>query len=261
MAAYSKRRQGWLEAGSCIDCGAKRTGKAVTRHRCRRCSARCRKATRAYRKRQTEAVREETKEKLRARHRERRAERRAAGVCVRCGGEREVDSSYSTCAACLTALRRWSAWERMRRNGAPAGMEPVGCETAWPLGRAAPRLEGGKTWGVRLDERTCEALRVLLARYREQERAAGRVPKTHQVSRIVREVVLRWERAACPPDRWPYRMFVMATVNVYLDARTRRIVEREAWERFGGNRSAALRAMLTRAALPIPVGAVIRRRA
>jgi hypothetical protein len=148
----------------------------------------------------------------------------------------------------------------MRRNGAPEDAEPVGCETAWPLGRAVPRLEGGKTWAVRLDVRSCEALQVLLERYREQERTAGRVPKTHQVSRIVREAVLRWERMACPPDRWPYRMFVATTVRVYLDARTRRIVEREAWARFAGNRSATLRAMLTRTALPIPVGAVVRRR-
>jgi hypothetical protein len=128
----------------------------------------------------------------------------------------------------------------------------------WPLGGAAARLGGGNRevfiLGLNLEAQA--ALYALVERYREKERRAGRTPKTHQVSRIVREAVMQWEHRDCPAQRKPTPLN-FEYVHVRLDGPTRAIVARQAASyRFGGNKSATLRAMIQYAAFPFVVGAL-----
>jgi len=111
------------------------------------------------------------------------------------------------------------------------------------------------TLGLNLE--ALNALKALLERYREQERKAGRWPKTHQVSRIVREAVRHWAKRECPSFCPPVTLVNFDHIRVRLDGPTRAIVRRQAAHpRFGGNKSAALRAMIYYAAFPFVVGSV-----
>jgi hypothetical protein len=159
---------------------------------------------------------------------------------------------------CRAKQRAYAAGyrQRLRNRSVGDGTQEV---PPWPLGGAAARLDGGGNrevfvLGLNLEARA--ALYALVERYREQERKAGRTPKTHQISRIIREAVHQWEHRDCPAQRQP-TFVIFEKVHVNLDGPTRAVVARQAASyRFGGNKSAALRAMIQYAAFPFVVGAL-----
>ena len=89
-----------------------------------------------------------------------------------------------------------------------------------------------------------DAIQVIRKRYRDAEYKAGREPLTHQNSRLVREIILRYEptRAGVHPRK--HCLITDWKIHLSLDGRTRAIVERHAARTFDGNKSATLRAML-----------------
>ena len=180
------------------------------------------------------------------------AERRAAGRCQSCGSDR-AGSRTILCPTCRQKQHRRSADFRQReRNKASGGRYEI---PPWPMGAALPRLVGGgHNYRLGLTIPAVLALKQILEHYRKNERAAGRLPKTHQVSRLVRESIHTWRHSPCP-RRPEGEVWIVETVNITLDGPSLRIVRWQATEHFDGNFSAALRAILINSVPPNVIGA------
>jgi len=123
------------------------------------------------------------------------------------------------------------------------------------MGAALPRLEGGAhRYRLGLTIPAVQALQMILDRYKETERAAGRVPKTHQISRLVRESVHKWRHSPCP-RRPEGEVWVVEAHSITLDGPSWRVVRWQAKEHFDGNVSAALRAIIINSVPPSVIGA------
>jgi hypothetical protein len=255
---YNKFQEARLGAGLCLRCGAER-GEGSTKLNCAECAAKLRAHTRAYRERNPEKANAYNKEVRKAWREKRRADLQAVGRCLRCGGDR----GGGTGALCLTCQQKQNGWgadfRQRERNKAVGGAYDV---PPWPMGAALPRLEGGghnRRLGLTIPARI--ALGRILDRYREDERAAGRTPKTHQLIRLVRETIRKWRRSPCPRDP-EGDVWIVETVNITLDAPCLQIVRHQTVSYFDGNESAALRALLVHGA-PRPtrvIGATARYR-
>jgi len=245
--SYEETRRARRAAGLCLTCGAERMGEGCTGTQCARCAQRSRERALRYIRTHPEELRE--------RRHAKEAARKAMALCPHCGREREPEVPFLYCVRCRAQKRASDAVVLQKERNAKAGVDYD--VPPWPTGGAVPRLEGGnQVFRVGLNLEAQRALYALLQRYRDQEWAAGRMPKTHQVSRIVRDAVLQWEKRECPSLRPPMTYVVFEWVHVSLDGPTRAIVRRQAAHpRFDGNRSAALRAMIYYAAFPFVVGA------
>ncbi len=241
-------------AGLCITCGAERIGRGRTTRFCAPCAekerARCRQA---YANRTPEQIAKGREQQKRFQQKQ-RAARIAAHRCTDCGGPivgftRRATSI--TCGACRkkateasTAFRKRA---RRKLRGTPPDREP----TIFYLGSAAPRLVGGHTFRLTVDRVTQEAVVRMRDNYKAAERKAGREPRSHQVSRLVRNAVLHFERVPCLPLEKRYLLYGKEyDLHLRLDARTRAILERQAAQHFDGNRSRALRTMIVRGSRP-----------
>lgn len=109
---------------------------------------------------------------------------------------------------------------------------------------SAKREGGVYHFALVLDIDSRDAVNVIRQRYRDGEWAVGRVPQAHRLSRLVREVIMRYEpnRAVVRPRK--RRLFLEGRANLSLDGRTKAILTRQADLSFEGNKAAALRAML-----------------
>ncbi len=244
---YTKTQQARLLAGLCFQCGAERTGKGTTNRLCARC---------AQGKRENERARKErNKETLRpieaAKHWARLKKRIASGVCVTCKGPRTGRKATAyRCGKCAARQKGWQeAYEQRERNKAMGYTPGDGRNKApKPTGLRARQFgvrEGGAFYfRLVLDRDSYDGLVALRQRYRDAETRAGRDWQTHQLSRLVREVILRYEpsRVGIAPRK--HRLLIEKIANLSLDGRTRAVLERQAARSFGGNKSATLRAML-----------------
>jgi hypothetical protein len=253
--ADRKLRQARRDAGLCLRCGADRE-QGSARLNCAACAAKLRENVRAYRQRHPEKVNACNKEVREAWRQKRQAERRAAGRCLRCGGAR-AGTGGLLCPTCRQKQHRWEADFRQReRNKASGGRYEV---PPWPVGAAVPGLEGGgRRYRIGLTIPARIALGKILDRYKEKERAVGRAPKTHQISRLVREAIRIWRRSPCP-KRPEGDVWVVEMISITLDAPTERIVRWQAADYLERNVSATLRAILINSVPPTVIGAVARR--
>jgi hypothetical protein len=248
---YNKLQQSRLDAGVCLRCGAER-GEGSTSLNCADCAAKMRAHMRAFRERHPEKANSYNKEVRKAWREKRQAERQAADRCMRCGGER-AGADGTLCPACQQKQNGWSADFRQReRNKASGGRYEI---PPWPMGAALPRLEGGRyNYRLGLTIPAVLTLKQILEHYRKNERAAGRVPKTHQVSRLIRWAIHCWRHLPCP-RRPEGEVWIVETVNITLDGPSLRIARWQAKEHFDGNLSAALRAMIINSVPPTVIGA------
>ncbi len=224
--AYCITRQKYLEEGLCIQCGSERDSEGSTPRFCAACAA-----------------------KKRASKRNHRARLKATGLCMACGKKRTgIAKTPTYCEVCARKNRvRGLAYVQRKRNEA-AGYTPGDGRNVkkWNVGLASTaRREGGiYNFTLHLDRPSLDALLVIRKRYKDAEYKAKREPLTHQLSRLVREIIWRYEpnRVVVKPRK--HRLLLDDVANLSLDGRTRAILERQAARSFAGNKSAALRAML-----------------
>ena len=253
---YRKDEQARIDAGLCVRCAAERE-EGSTQRRCAACAEKGRATARARYHRDPEKAtayqkKAAYKAAYNARQRKRRAEHRAAGRCCRCGGDR-ADSHTIFCPTCQEKERRRGAAFRQReRNKGSGGRYEI---PHWPMGGALPRLEGGAhRCRIGLTIPAVLALTKILDRYKETERAAGRIPKTHQISRLVRESIHCWRHLPCP-RRPEGKIWIVEMHSVSLDGPSWRVVRWQAEQHFDGNVSAALRAIIVNSVPPSVIGA------
>lgn len=223
---YTNTQQKYLAAGRCTKCGKARLGEAAAKTQCAACLL-----------------------KKRTREQAKRNARKAAKLCIVCGKLRERRTSTMTrCGLCAEKQRKASAAYQQRQRNKAAGYTEGDGKNAkrLPVGRGGNgKHEGGAyKFPLVLDRDSRDAIQVIRKRYRDAEWKAGRVPQTHQLSRLVREVILKYEpsRAVVKPRK--HRLRVADTANLSLDGRTEAILRRQAALSFNGNLSATLRAML-----------------
>ncbi len=234
-------RQQRIALGLCTDCGGERTGEKHTTRNCGVCAERRRIASRKWR-----AIHpEEHHARLKKRYETKKAENR----CVCCAKSRKgLGGTANLCYSCAKKHRAsLLAYQQRKRNERMGYVEGDG-RTAKksPVGRASTSKREGGAWSfpLPLDTPSYDAIQVIRKRYRDAEYKAGREPLTHQNSRLVREIILRYEpsRAAVQPRK--HRLIPDWKLHLSLDGRTRAIVQRHADRTFDGNLSATLRAML-----------------
>jgi hypothetical protein len=248
---YRKFQQARLDAGLCLYCGAER-GKGSTPLQCADCTAKDRARKRADYQRYLDNAEISHREMCNARRRNQRAEWRAAGCCYSCGRDR-ADSRTVYCPTCQQKQRcRQAGFRQRERNKITGGRYEF---PAWPVGGAVPRLEGGQhVFRLGLTIPAVQALTKIYDRYKETERAAGRAPKTHQISRLVRWAVHCWRHLPCP-RRPEGEVWVVEVHSVSLDGPSWRVVRWQAEQHFDGNVSAALRAIIINSVPPTVIGA------
>ena len=235
---YTKTQQARLDLGNCFRCGAARTGPGSTNCFCATCAEKSRASCRAYK-----AAHPEKRfypgdaERNRLWKAKRREARLASGVCVLCGLPKEgrarnSEGSATQCGVCTSAKKKKEAARRQRDRNREAGLPDVPGPNGrnariWTMGRAVARLgPGAHKFSCFLDRESRDALLTLRERYKREEAKAGRVPKTHQRSRLVREAVAVWEHHACPVRR--PRLLHPVRISVIFDAKTWGILQREA---------------------------------
>jgi hypothetical protein len=120
---------------------------------------------------------------------------------------------------------------------------------------------------VRLDVPTREVLKTLLRRDAERQRVrqerfgAGPPELEYRVGRIVRGCIAEFAERTCPPPKGRKRTLCCGeVVSVWVDARLRAAVEREAARYHGGCLAATVRCMIL-ACRPLVVSVGPRRRA
>ena len=170
-------------------------------------------------------------------------------LCVVCGKKRTgVARTSKQCEACARKERARGLDYLQRKRNEAAGYTPGDGRNVkkWPMGTAATgKREGGiYKFTLHLDRPSLDALLVIRKRYKDAEYKAKREPQTHQLSRLVRETILRYEPSRVVVKPRKHRLLVDDVANLSLDGRTRAILTRQAVRSFGGNKSAALRAML-----------------
>jgi hypothetical protein len=259
MPTYSRKEQARLNAGLCMDCGAPRAGvPGATERRCPDCAAADNAKRRAYRARLDPDARRRAANgapDVRAASRQKWLDaRRDAGLCVQCGKPREAAAAGPTpsterCAACAARCRREAnARNKKRRDEADAQRLPWQC----PPRPAPQRIVGGIAVSrtFLLDIPSYKAFREIKHREQQAIRSAGRTPPwAYQNSRIVREVICRYETMPCLP-RLGICILRPYPLGVSFDARSWAILKREADAHFNGNRSACLREMIQQTAVP-----------
>lgn len=248
------KRDALLASGCCIYCARPRipNEEGGTPKACATCAEMHRARTRAFNAAHpgvSNASRD--RENLRAWRANQRANWEQNKRCVRCGKKRHAnDARY--CVSCRikenTRTRKYR--QKKREIVAIAQGRPSKNIKPLPIGAALPRLRGGSykaSFG--LDTRTLWALEKLTERYEYEERAAGRVPQPYQNSRLIREVILRWQGKRIPP---PINRFgiVRRHVCILLDEPCARILRYQADAFFKGNTARAFRALLQTAFSP-----------
>lgn len=162
--------------------------------------------------------------------------RKGAGLCVRCGKERDAKArkaEWADCSVCRGKMREASEASRRRgRQKTWRGMGTAG--DPMPTGRAAPRTGAVKQVTVSIDQETWDALHAILRR-------DGNGP--YRVARLVRDAIRRWETRPCPPRKKRGMMLPGVRIRVWLDARQLAVVRGQVG-RHGGSVAEVVRAMI-----------------
>ncbi len=260
----SKTTQARRVAGLCLACGAKR-GDQSTQTRCAPCADKARQWQREWRRLHPNPPMplktRENRQRLKARY---YADCVAEGRCTVCShallttGEKK--SGLVNCASCRAKNKVKHARSRQKKRNQAAGV-PEGSTYQWPHGERPVSLPGGTGEALRcgLDQRSYPALLNLWDRYKKAEVAAGRQPRNRRVSQLVREAIHQWKDRLIGPSPYPHNLIVR-TITVYLNPDTLRILEWQARTCFEGNKSAALRMIITAVGYPRPVAVAIPRR-
>ena len=246
---YTKTQQARLLAGVCFSCGAGCEGEGSTKHRCVVCAEKGRAARRLARRRRDTTKQQADSAANREARRKRNTARQASGICLICHRERRGrEATPLVCGFCAKKERARSAvYQQKKRNKAAGYKEGDGRNVKkWPMGAASTGKREGGAWDfmLTLDIPTRDAILAIRQQYRDAETRAGREPQTHQISRLVREVIVRYEphRVLATP-RKP-RLFLEMKAHLSLDGRCKAVLTRQAETNFDGNKSAALRAMI-----------------
>ena len=256
MIPVQKRR---FDKGLCISCGGERTGAGITKHRCAVCSEKHREVCRRYKARNPDKCHyPRNKEKDRARAEKQRRERLRKRVCLLCGGPFVGEfATERRCAACAEKERRYGAAyrtrERCRDRGIALPDAPDAGDFSIPMlrGAALPPTRDRKMYRivVHVDRLILDRLHALMKHYRERQVRQGKTARTPPVSLLVRETLYEWENRPCPP---PARVLLREyPLRLRLDERAFAVLSRIAERGFEGNQSAALRAVLNTALVPV----------
>ncbi len=237
----SELRQKRIALGVCTNCGGARTGEGYTKQTCGPCTQKLRDKSRKWRAAHPEENAAYLKKRYHA--------RKDAGLCVSCAKpRRERESTAHQCGACAKTQRAANAAHQQRERNKRWGYEEGDGRQAkkYPIGAASTAKREGGAWYfvLPLDTPSYDAIQVIRKRYRDAEYKAGREPLTHQNSRLVREIILRYEPSRAGVNPRKHRLITDWKLNLSLDGRTRAIVQRHAAKTFNGNLSATLRAML-----------------
>ena len=239
-------KQKRAHAGLCTRCGEPRTQPGYTQTMCALCAQKQRAIAQKaaldplHRQKRSAALKEYRKK--------REAARSVAQQCVLCRARLGRGANPRLCAFCVHKQKLRDAVYNQRKRDKAAGYEPGDGRhiKKWAVGGAATGKRDGGAYHfvLTVDYPTLDALQTIRQRYRETETRAGRIPQTHQLSRLVRELIVGYEpeRAVAKP-RKP-RLFLEIKANLSLDGRCKAIIARQAALSFNGNKSAALRAMI-----------------
>jgi uncharacterized Zn finger protein (UPF0148 family) len=262
MARISTR-QLRREAGLCQTCGTPR-GDRGTQLYCASCAETIRLNSQEWRRNNTNRPQpSQTKENRRRLKAGYYADCVASGRCTVCSQTlltaQEQQHGFVNCAACRTKNREKDARSRQKKRDRAAGI-PEGHPYHWPHGERPAALPGGKGEALRcgLNDQAYAALLNLWEQYRKAEIAAGRQPRTHRASQLVREAIHQWKDRLIGPSPYPHTL-IARTITVYLNLETLRILEWQARTCFNGNKSAALRMILIAVGYPRPTPVAIPR--
>lgn len=241
------KRDALLASNCCIYCARPRipNEEGGTPKACAACAELHRVRTRAFNAANpgvSNASRD--RENLRVWRAKQRADWEQAGRCVCCGKKRHAnDARY--CVSCrIKENKRTRAYRQKKRDATCSPNNPSQKIAPLPIGSALPRLQGGSykvSFGV--DGYTLWTLERVKERYEYEERAAGRIPQPYQTSRLIREVILRWQGKTCPPPI-TRRGIVHRSLCIRLDEPSARVLRYQADAFFNGNTARAFRALL-----------------
>lgn len=251
------------EARLCVTCGVVR-GDGSTETRCTVCAEKMRQSDRLYASQNPKrklTLSPQARENRQRYHARRYADLIAAGLCTLCRRQRTTTEAAQgrVCADCRLHRKAIADRARQRKRDQEAGL-PEGSDYHWPHGVLPVLPKGdGESLHLHLNQRSYTALLNLWKRYRESEIDAGRQPHMRRASQLVREAIHQWQDRLIGPSSYPETLMVR-TITVYLDPETLRILQWQARACFKGNKSAALRTILTAVGYPRPVPVAIPRR-
>ena len=222
---YNKLKQARLDAGLCLRCGAER-GEGSTRLNCADCARTSGpRHARTYREdiREGESLQKGGRKRRGRESEQARTSRRRTLLRLRWRPRRLPQHASARPAAetSIAGRRTIGSGSATRPSGGAVRVPP------WPMGAALPRLEGGgHRYRLGLTIPAVRRPRPDPRPLPQTERAAGHIPKTHQVSRLVREAIHKWRRSPAPTPQG--EVWIVETVNVTLDAPSRQIVRWQA---------------------------------
>ena len=244
MTLTTKQKR--AQAGLCTRCGGKRTEPGYTKTMCAACARKQRAI--AQQAALNPLHRQQRSAYLKQARKKREAARAVSQQCALCRARLGYGATPRLCGLCVHKHQlRDAIYNQRKRDKAAGYKEGDGRHVKkWAMGGAATgRREGGAyDFALTIDTPTLDALQTIRKRYRDTETRAKREPQTHQLSRLVRELIVGYEpeRAVVKP-RKP-RLFLEIKARFSLDGRCKAIIARQAALSFSGNKSAALRAMI-----------------